>query len=195
MMRRAMALVAGLTVLAAPALMAQEEQGDGAESRQRAPRAEMQERMQGHEMRQQGPGMQMGLDRMIGRLMDRQNELNLTDGQMSALGDLRDEAASALAPLREQMKTIHEGVRDGSMEREGAHDAMQGVHEQMQESMEGLQGQLGEILNDEQRAALRHGRAHGARRGRMQRQHKQMQERMEGQQAPPAPEAPAPKRG
>lgn len=183
-MRRAMVLVAGLTALAAPATIAQEEQNDDAQTRQRAPRAEMQQRMQGRQMRQRGPGRQMGLDRAIGRLMDRQNELNLTDGQLQALSELRGEAQSVLAPVREQMKTVREGMRDGSLDREGAHNAMQGLHEQMAGAMEGLHGQLGEVLDEEQRAALRQGRAQrarqGARRGRMQRQRGRMQ-RQHGQ--------------
>jgi hypothetical protein len=172
--------------------MAQEE-SDGAEMRKRAPRAEMQQRMQERQMRQRGPGMQMGLDRAIGRLMDRQNELNLTDGQLEALGELRSEAESALAPLKVQMKEIHAGVSDGSMEREDAHNAMQGLHTQMSEAMEGLQGRLGEILEPEQLAAMRQGRAQrarqGERRGRMQRQrgqsrrqHERMQQRKEAEE-------------
>ena len=156
MIRRVTVLVAGMAMLATPALTAQETQGDGAEMHQRAPRAGMQQR---------GPRMQMGLDRMIGRLMDRQYELNLTDDQMEALSELRGDAQSSLAPLRVQMQEIHEGVSDGSMEREDAHNAMQGLHSQMAEAIEGLQSRLGEILDDEQRAALRQGRAQRARQG------------------------------
>lgn len=190
MIRRVTVLVAGMAMLATPALIAQEEQGDGAEMRQRAPRGEMHQRMQRGEMRQRGPGMQMGLDRAIGRLMDRQNELNLTDDQLDALNDLRGEAQSAVGPLQEQMKTVRDGMRDGSLDREAAHNAMQGLHEQMSGAMEGVHGQLSEILDEEQRAALHQGRAQRARqgamrgrmqrqRGRMQRQHQRMQERKE----------------
>ena len=181
MMRRAMALVAGLTVLAAPAAIAQEEQGeqgDHAEMRERAPHSQMRQRAHRGQMQRQGARAH-DIDGTLGRLMDRQHELNLTEGQMSALGRLRGEARSSLAPLREQLGEIREGVSDGSMDREAARSAMEGLHEQMSGSMEGLHGQLGEILEPEQQAALRQGRGqrarHGAMRGQMRRQHGQMQ--------------------
>lgn len=195
MMGRAMVLAAGFAMLAAPALMAQEEQGDDAQMER--PRAEMRQRMAEHGHMQRA----MGLDRMVGRLMDRQHELSLTDDQMSSLRELRDEAQATLSPIRAQMKEIHEGVSSGSMEREDAHNAMQGVHEQLMNSMQGFHGRLEEILEPEQRAALRQGRMEGARRGamrqrgRMQRQrgqmeerHKRMQERKEAAEAAPTVE-------
>lgn len=196
MMGRAIVLAAGFAMFAAPALMAQEEKSDDARMKH-APRAEMRQRMAEHGRMHRA----MGLDRMVGRVMDRQHELNLTDGQMSSLRELRDDARSALAPVREQAERLREGMRDGSMEREDAHNAMQGLHEQLKSSMEGFQGRLEEILEPEQRAALHQGRMQRARRGamrqrgRMQRQrghmeerHKRMQERGEAAEAAPTVE-------
>lgn len=158
MMKRAMVLAAGLALLGAPQAMAQDDEGE-AQMQQRAPRAQMRQHAQSGEMRQRGPGMGLMLDQAVGRLMDRRNELNLTDDQMSSLGDLREEAQSVLTPLRDQMTLIGDGVRDGSMTRENAHTAMQGLHEQVSGSMEALHDQLGEILGPEQQKMAHQGMA------------------------------------
>lgn len=168
---RAMVLAAGLALLAAPQAMAQEDEGE-AQMRQRAPRAQMRQHAQRGEMRQRA-GAHLMFDRTIGQLMDRRHELGLTDGQMSALGDLRAEAESALGPIRDQMTTVREGVRDGTLTREAAHTAMQGVHEQLSGATEGLHTQLEEILEPEQRAMLRRGMAQRGSRGHMRRGNRQ----------------------
>jgi len=176
-MKRAMVLAAGLALLGAPQASAQEEQEGQAEMQQRAPRAQMRQHARNGEMRQRGPGMELMMDQAVGRLMDRRYELNLTDDQMSALGDLREEAQSVLTPLRDQMTSIHDAVRDSSMTRENAHTAMQGLHEQGSSSMEALHEQLGEILGPDQQKMAHRGmsrrdsrgsRGH-AQRGRMMR--------------------------
>jgi len=194
MMKRAMVLAAGLALLGAPQASAQEEQEGQAEMQQRAPRAqmrqhaqrgEMRQHAQSGEMRQSGPGMGLMLDQAVGRLMDRRYELNLTDGQMSALGDLREEAQSVLTPLRDQMILIRDGVEDGSMTRENARTAMQGLHEQGSGSMEALHNQLGEILDaDQQKMAHRGMARHGSRRSRGHSQRGRMM-RSGGQQGMP----------
>lgn len=164
MIGRTMVLAAGLALLAAPQAIAQDDEEDGAEMRQRAPRARMAQRA----------SRAHSFDRMVGHLMDRRYELNLNDGQMSALSDLRDEARAVLAPMREEMRSIREGVDDGSLTREAAGDRLKTLQEQSSGSMEGLHNQLEEILEPEQRAMLRqdrarHGRGQardGGRRGR-----------------------------
>jgi hypothetical protein len=154
---RAMVLIAGFALLGAPGAIAQEDSTGESEMRHRAPRAEM---------RHRAPHPEAMFDRALGRMMDRQNELNLSDDQMAALGDLRADARSALAPVREEMKSIHDAVRDGSLSREDAGERMKGIREQTKESMKALHDRLGETLDEEQMHALHRGgqARHGSRR-------------------------------
>ena len=143
-----------------------------------APAAERMERpgrQGGPGMRRAGPaargemrtGMRaLGLDRAIGRLMDRQHELEISDDQMRELAALRDEARSRLAPMREVMEETRTGMRDGSLTREAARTRMQSIHEGLNEAGQELRDRLEEILEPEQRAALRRGAMrHAAPRG------------------------------
>lgn len=157
MIQKAMVLVAGLTMLSVPQAMAQDESPDQEKMRHRAPRAEM---------RHKAPRGDFRFDRSIGRLMDRQHELNLTDDQMDALDDLRADARSALAPMREEMSAIHEEMSDESLDREDAGERMKGIHEQTKATMKELHDRLGETLDDDQMQMLRHGTARRGAQGR-----------------------------
>jgi len=151
-----MVLIAGFALVGAPQAIAQEDSTGESEMRHRAPRAEMRHRASGPEAM---------FDSALGRMMDRQNELNLSDDQMAALGDLRADARSTLAPAREEMKSIHDAVRDGSLSREDAGERMKGIREQTKESMKALHDRLGDTLDEEQMHALRRGQVrHGSRR-------------------------------
>jgi len=156
MIQKAMVLVAGLTMLSVPQAMAQDESPDHEQMRHRAPRAEMLHK---------APPRDIRFDRSIGRLMDRQHELNLTDDQMDALDELRADARSALAPMQEEMRAIHEEMSDESLDREAAGDRMKGIHEQTKASLKELHDRLGATLDDDQMQMMRHGTArHGATR-------------------------------
>lgn len=168
---RVMVLVAGFALMVAPLAIAQDAKaGHKDEMRHRAPRAEM----RGHA---QGP--HQSIERAIGRMMDRQHELNLTDDQMAALGDLRADARSILAPMREEMDAIHTEMNDESLSREDAEERMKGIHERSTASMKELHERLGDTLDADQKQMLQHGMAgHGAarhgrrgRHGRMMRRH------------------------
>lgn len=142
-----MVLIAGIALLGAPQAIAQEDSTGESGMRHRSPHPEAM------------------FDRALGRMMDRQNELNLSDDQMAALGDLRADARSTLAPGRDEMKSIHEAMSDGSLSREDAGERMKGIREQTKESMKVLHDRLGETLDEEQMHALRRGHArHGSRR-------------------------------
>jgi len=157
MIQKAMILVAGLTMLSVPQAMAQDESPDRKKMRHRAPRAEM---------RHKAPRGDLRFDRSIGRLMDRQHELNLTDDQMDALDDMRADARAALAPIQEEMRAIHEEMSDESLDREDAGERMKAIHEQTKASLKELHDRLGETLDDDQMQMLRHGTARrGAQRG------------------------------
>ncbi|MEE8488200.1 MAG: Spy/CpxP family protein refolding chaperone [Gemmatimonadota bacterium] len=153
---RMMVLAAGFALLGVPQAIAQDESTGEREMRHRAPRAEM---------RHRAPGPRFDFDRSIGRLMDRQHELNLSEDQMTTLDALRSDARATLAPVREAMDSIHDEMRDGSLTREDAGERMKGIREQAKVSMKELHDRLEETLDPEQLQALRHGRgAHGARR-------------------------------
>ena len=154
---RLMVFIAGFALLSAPQAIAQDESDDHAEMRHRAPRAEM---------RHRAPGPNQMFDRAIGRMMDRRYELDLSDDQLGALDDLRGDARSAMAPIREEMEAIHAEIGDGSLTREDAGERMKGIHERVAAMATDHHDRLGEILEPEQQQMLRHGMArHGSRRG------------------------------
>ena len=157
---RMMVLAAGLALMVVPQASAQEAaQGDAQEAAQEA--------KAGHApMSRRAPAGELMFDRVVGRLMDRRYELNLSDDQLARLDELRGNARSALVPIREQMGSIREEVRDGSLTREDARERMETVRKQAADMATDHHGQLGEILEPEQRQMLRHGTArHGSRRG------------------------------
>jgi Spy/CpxP family protein refolding chaperone len=153
---RMMVLAAGLALMVVPQATAQEATQEAA-----------QEAKAGHaRMSRRAPAGELMFDRAVGRLMDRRYELNLSDDQLARLNDLRGNALSALAPIREEMGSIHEGVSDGSLTREDARTRMKSVREQAAALATDHRDQLGEILEPEQRQMLRNGMArHGSRRG------------------------------
>lgn len=165
MIRRMMVLAAGFALLGVPQAIAQDEQAGEKEMQRRAPRAEMRHRAPGAEMGHRASGRRFEVDRAIGRLMDRQHELNLSEDQMTTLDALRADARATLAPIREAMGSIRDEMRDGSLTREDAGERMKGIREQAKASTKELHERLEETLDREQLQALRQGRgAHGARR-------------------------------
>jgi len=158
-------LAAGLALMVVPQVTAAQEAAQA--EAQEAAQAEAQEARAGHaRMNRRAPARELMFDRTVGRMMDRRYELNLSDDQLARLDDLRGNARSALAPLREEMGSIHEGVSDGSLTREDARERMKSVREQAAAMATDHYGQLGEILEPEQRRMLRNGKArHGSRRG------------------------------
>lgn len=154
MTRTMITLASGVALLGAFPLAAQE-----APEKPEAPRVERAER--GERI-----GMALTLDRSIGRLMDRRYEVGLSDDQLNRLDNLRREARTALAPIREELAAVREGVRDGSLTREQARQRMEAVRERAG-SQEELHNRLEQILEPEQRQMLRQGMARrGGRRDR-----------------------------
>lgn len=148
--------VAALSAATAPEVRAQQE-----EARERT--AAGMERGRAAGMKR--PMMALAFDRHVGRLMDRQHELDLSDAQMSRLASLRDDAQARLAPMREDMDETREGMRDGSLTREAARTRMQALREGLSAAATELHGRLEEILEPEQRAALRRGAMRARSRG------------------------------
>ncbi len=100
----------------------------------------------------------MGLDTRVGQLMDRRYALGLDDEQMSQLGALRQDAHSQLAPLREEMQALREGIRDGTVTASDARERGQALRERVQAADTPLRERLENLLTPEQRVQLR-GRA------------------------------------
>lgn len=154
---RMMVLTAGLALMVVPQANAQDVEARHARMSRRAP----------------GGGHM--IDRAVGRVMDRRYELNLSDDQLARLNDLRGNARSAMAPIREEISSIHEEVRDGSLTREDSRERMKSVQEQATAMATEFHDQLNEILEPEQEQMLRGGMARqgsqrgAARRGRSRR--------------------------
>ena len=153
---RMMVLAAGLALMVVPQATAQEAEQQAAHEAEAS-----HARQAGHaRMRHRAPGGERSFDRAVGSLMDRRYELNLSDDQMEKLDALRADARSAMAPIREEMGSIHEGLSDGSLTREDAHERMESIHETAASMATDHHDKLGEILEPEQQQMLGHGMAH-----------------------------------
>lgn len=170
---RMMVLAAGLALMVVPQAAAQEAEQEAAQEAAETAETAHKPARAGHghtrmdaRMRHRAPGGERSFDRAVGRLMDRRYELNLSDDQMAKLDGLREDARSAMAPIREEMGSIHEGLSDGSLTREDAHERMESVHEKAAAMATDQHEKLGEILEPEQQQMLDHGMAHhGSRHG------------------------------
>jgi Spy/CpxP family protein refolding chaperone len=112
----------------------------------------------------------MGLDTRVGQLMDHRYALGLDDEQMSQLEALRRDAHSQLAPLREEMQALRDGIQDGTVTASDARERGQALRERVQAADAPLRVRLENLLTPEQRVQLR-GRAlrAGARSGAVNR--------------------------
>lgn len=111
--------------------------------------------------RGQGPGMAeramagpMGLDLRIGQILDRRHTLDLTDGQVTALTQLRDEVRAESEALRSEMTAIREGRQDGTLDRDGARERAAALAERRRALHEAYAPRLHELLEPRQRALL-----------------------------------------